>query len=361
MLPVFNLIFLPKTILKIRFFNLKKMKVGFFLLKFFLFFSTISFVNAQDNLHENFKPYGKPIIKVYSNFHTSISKNINKSAMEIRRAYLGYKYFLNPEFEIIAKLDIGSPDDKSPYSLIKRYAYFKNAALIYRKGKLKASFGLIDLVQFKLQENFWAYRYIAKSFMDEHRFGTSADIGGQIEYKFSEYLSADVTIMNGEGYVRLQADNTYKGGFGVTAKPFRNIIARIYYDITHKGISASTLAGFVGYQLKDVFSVGCEYNYKMNDDLYNDHNLTGISIYGTYIINDKFRLFGRYDKLSSNILKDEKQPWNLPNDGSSVIGGIQYSPLKQINIALNYQDWYPYASNATNEAYIYLNFEYKIN
>lgn len=129
----------------------------------------------------------------------------------------------------------------------------------------------------------------------------------------------------------------------------------------HKGFSESTLAGFVGYRKKDVFSVGCEYNYKLNNNLHTNHKLTGISVYGTYIINDKFRLFGRYDRLSSNILIDEKQPWNLPADGSSIIGGIQYSPLKQINIALSYQDWYPYASNTTNEAYIYVNLEYKID
>lgn len=130
------------------------MKIGSFLLRFFLFFSTISVINAQENIQEKFTSFGEPIIKVFSDFHTSISKDIDESAMEIKRAYLGYKYFISPEFEIIAKLDIGSPDDKSAYSLIKRYAYFKNAALIYRKGKLKASFGLIDLVQFKLQEKF---------------------------------------------------------------------------------------------------------------------------------------------------------------------------------------------------------------
>lgn len=325
------------------------------------FFSTAFQMNAQQVSDNVFIPHGKPIIKVFSNFHASLSKTVDKSAIEIKRAYLGYEYQLSPEFSVIAKLDIGSPDDKSAYSLIKRYAYFKNAALLYNKGKLSASFGLIDLKQFKLQEKFWEHRYIYKSFMDEHRFGSSADIGGSVAYQFNDYFSADFTIMNGEGYVQLQADNTYKAGFGITFEPQENITARLYYDETAKNIRQSTLASFLGWRFKDLFSIGAEYNIKYNESYLDDHNQAGISTYFTFYLQDKFQIFGRYDRLTSNKPDGVDRPWNLVYDGTAIIGGVQYKPINQVKIALNYQDWYPLAQNGVKEAYIYLNFEYKID
>ena len=57
---------------------------------------------------------------------------------------------------------------------------------------------------------------------------------------------------------------------------------------------------------------------------------------------------------------DSGCPWDLEQDGSTITGGVEYSPIRQVKIALNYQDWVPYALNLNNEAYIYLNFEYKL-
>ncbi|MDZ7744090.1 MAG: porin [Bacteroidota bacterium] len=325
------------------------------------YFSTTSQLSAQQNTDNQFTPNGSPILKVFSNFHTSITEDNDNSAIEIKRVYLGYEYQLSKEFSIEAKLDIGSPDDKSAYSLIKRYAYFKTAALLYKNGKLSARFGLIDLRQFYLQEKFWGYRYIYKSFMDEHRYGPSADIGGSVSYAFNEFISADFTIMNGEGYNQLQADNTYKGGIGLTVKPLSGLVARIYYDETSKGLKQSVLANFLGYKFKNIFSIGAEYNLKYNDAYVEGRDQTGFSAYATYFINDQFQLFGRYDRLTSNKLEADDRPWNLVDDGTAIIGGLQYKPIKQVKIALNYQDWYPLAQNASKEAYLYLSFEYKVD
>jgi hypothetical protein len=52
-----------------------------------------------------------------------------------------------------------------------------------------------------------------------------------------------------------------------------------------------------------------------------------------------------------------EKPWNLQEDGSAIISGIQYTPIKHVKIALNYQDWVPYAANMDNESYVFLNLE----
>ncbi len=307
-----------------------------------------------------FKPHGKPIIKIFSNFHTSLSDGNENSAFEVKKAYFGYSYQLSNEFSVIIKLDIGNPYDESPNLLLKRYAYFKNAALKYTKGKLCINFGLIDLLQFKVQQKFWGHRYIYKSFQDEYKFGFSADIGANIVYNFNKKISADFTIMNGEGYKKLQTDDTYKCALGITYIPLKNLTTRIYFDLTQKDISQSTLSTFAGYKFLKKYSLGFEFNYKSNYQFQKDRNMMGISTYASYDLNKKFQLFGRYDHLTSNIITNEENPWNLQNDGSAIIAGIQFAPIKQVKIALNYQDWIPSAVNMRNQSYVFLNFEYKI-
>jgi hypothetical protein len=44
-------------------------------------------------------------------------------------------------------------------------------------------------------------------------------------------------------------------------------------------------------------------------------------------------------------------------DGSALIGGVQFQPIEQVKLALNYQDWVPFAANMGNVAYIFINLE----
>lgn len=306
----------------------------------------------------SFKPSGKVYGKVFSNFHYQLIEE-NESAFAVERAYIGYKHLLSENFTINLKLDIGSPNQESSYDILKRYAYFKNAALIYSKNQLTLSFGLIDLYQFKIQEKFWGHRYIYKSFMDEHKFGASADLGASMRYQLHDKISADLTVMNGEGYNQLQADNAYKTGFGVTFLPVKGLTARFYIDYTEQTEIQTTWTGFIGYKLENIGNVGIEYNYQNNNKYNKDHDLYGFSSFATYDIFEKWELFVRYDKLWSNTIEGEQNQWNISKDGSALIGGIQFEPIKNIKIAANYQDWYPYAKNLENESYFYLNLEYK--
>ncbi|MBU2651665.1 MAG: porin [Bacteroidetes bacterium] len=312
---------------------------------------------SQPSEKEEFLSFGKPLLTLYSDFYAGISPGNSQSAFEVKRAYFGYEYYLSPEFTLTAKLDIGSPDDVSEYSLLRRYAYFKNACITYTKGKIKSSFGIIDLLQFKYQEKYWDHRYVFKSFQDEYRFGSSADLGWNIVYEISDWILADMTIMNGEGYTQLQNDYTYKGGWGTTLKPLKGLSLRIYYDLAAKDVKQSTMSLFLGYEYKTRFRIACEYNYKWNENYMKEYDRYGYSVYGLWNILPRLQIFGRYDMVKSNMLAGDDYPWNLARDGSTLIGGVQYSPLPKVRFALNYQDWYPYAKNAENEAYIYLNLE----
>lgn len=335
------------------------MKKLIFLFTILILFSTSIGLNGQDSVVE-FKPSGKPILTVFANLHSGIKGNTD-AAWEIRRAYLGYEYNISKHFYSQIKVDIGSPDDISQFSNIRRYAYFKNAMVRYTNKNLKIDVGLIDMQHFIMQEKFWGYRYIARSFNDRYKFGPKADLGIDVRYKFCKVVEADFTFSNGEGYTQLQRDNTFRVAFGVNLYPVKGLSMRLYYDIMDKSVATSTISTFMGYKFKDIFRIGGELNVKLNKDYVQDHNQMGYSIYGTYIIlKGKLEVFARYDWLRSNILEGEDIPWNLPKDGSSVVAGIQYQPHKMVKLALDYQDVVGAAENGEDVAFIFLNIQFKL-
>jgi hypothetical protein len=163
--------------------------------------------------------------------------------------------------------------------------------------------------------------------------------------------------MNGEGYTNIQTDNSFKLSGGISFYPIQRLILRFYADAIEKDQTISaTLSSFAGYNYESI-TAGAEYNRKINRDFRQEHHQNGVSCYLSYDIREKYEIFGRYDWLSSNIPAEYSQPWNLIEDGSAIIFGIQYMPIRHIKLALNYQDWVPYASNISNKRYIFLNLE----
>ena len=195
---------------------------------------------------------------------------------------------------------------------------------------------------------------------DEHHIGSSADLGASVEYVFNDKLHADLSFMNGEGYSHLQLDNAFKTGFGLTYTPFKFLVLRGFYDFVIKDqVTQGTLALFVGFQTEK-FNFGSEFNYRINDNHQINFNITGYSFYTKYHFAKRWEAFGRYDILSSHNLQGENYGWNYSKDGSAVIAGIEFQPIKKVRVALNYQDWVPYPPNMENRSFIYLNLEFKI-
>ncbi len=316
--------------------------------------SLVYALQAQDDQEP---PPGVVSARIYTHFNWNLDPDNQSSEFEVKRAYFGYERSLSPHFSAEVKLDIGSPDDVSEFSLIRRYTYFKNAYLSYRNGPVTTWFGLFDMLQFKVQERFWGYRYLYKSFMDEFSFGPSADLGAGIQYSPSDLISADLIISNGEGYKNLQFDEVLKVGAGVTLVPVKGLTLRAYYAIHTRSESPQmTISGFAGYRLEK-WRIGGEYNLQLNYRFNEDRNRYGYSAYSTYTFSEKWEIFARYDHLFSNVLPEEEIPWNLARDGSAIIAGVQYTPIRFLHVSLNYQDWVEYARNGGSEPFLYLNFE----
>lgn len=309
--------------------------------------------------------------KVFANFHTSTTDFGSANALAIDRAYFGYKTKIDENFSAAIKLDVGADpnfDDDLDFS---RYMYLKDAYLQYKVGKLTLKGGLAGTFQFKTQEKFWGYRYIFKSYQDAYKFGSSADIGIYASYKFSDMVTVDYAIMNGEGYKKVQADSIFKHALGLTLKPVDFLTLRAYSDVldvadTARQVTASFFAG----AKFDKFSIGAEYNYQMNNKVKADYDFSGFSVYATYKAMDKLKVFGRFDQLSSSEFEEDVTDdngvvtgtkmvaWNKKKDGSFIIAGVEYSPAKKVNLALNYQHKLQADDKYDDTGFIYVNLQF---
>ena len=266
---------------------------------------------------------GKPIVQVFGNFHSGFGHANDDRGFELDRSYLGYQYDLGKGLQIKAVMDVGQSDDVNDYH---RIAYIKNAQISWKTGKWTLTGGLISTTQFNMQEKFWGYRYVMKSFQDLYKFGSSADLGVSVAYKLTDRISADAIVVNGEGYKKIQKNDGLMYGLGTTLTPTESITMRVYYglnegsDDTKKDIQ--NLATFMGFKLNR-FSLGAEYNRIWNAKNVEGADYHGLSVYGNAKLNKKVDAYIRYDHCS--------------DDKSGFIAGVQCKLGKYVKIAPNFR------------------------
>ena len=296
-----------------------------------------------------FEPYGSPILRIYTNYHSRWTDGKVDKVFQIQRAYLGYHRQFSKTIYGRLVLDVGDPS----FGNFEMTAYLKNAFIQYKKDKLTVRMGMIGLFQYKIQEDMWGGRYFYKSFMDEHRFGPSADLGAIVNYDINRIVSVDFTLANGEGYKKLESDSVLKYSGGVRVRPFKGIDLRVSYDYMGNEFPQQTLALYAGYSNKSL-RIGAEYNYQVNYKMVADRDRNGVSVYGSYQMK-KVRFIGRYDKLSSPRIDSETDPWNYARDGQLFIAGVEFNPVKGIMVTPNYQGWSPAdGSSISHSAYLSL-------
>ena len=302
---------------------------------------------AQDAKVE--EPKGKAIVQVFGNFHSGFGANNDDRGFELERSYLGYEYKLGDGLSVKGVMDIGKSSDVSDY---QRIAYIKNAMVSWKKGNLTLNGGLISTTQFNFQEKFWGYRYIMKSFQDEYKFGSSADLGLSASYKFANWVSADAIIVNGEGYKKIQKNDGLNYGLGVTLTPAKGFQVRLYGGLNESSEEDKkdiyNMAAFAGYKC-DRFTIGAEYNHMLNASYTKGNDQFGYSVFGSVKVTKKADVYARFDDLYS------KNDWNISKDEQAAIIGAQFKLGKYVKVAPNFRMNMPKADGAKNEYSAYVN------
>ena len=302
---------------------------------------------AQDAKTE--EPKGKAIVQVFGNFHTRFGAENDDRGFELERSYLGYEYKLDKNLTVKGVMDIGKSSDVSDYH---RMAYIKNAMISWKTGNLTLNGGLISTTQFNFQEKFWGYRYIMKSFQDQYKFGSSADLGISATYKFADWLSADAIIVNGEGYKKVQKNDGLNYGLGTTFTPAKGLQIRLYGGLNESGEQGKenivNMAAFVGYK-SDKFTIGAEYNKMWNASYKEGQDQYGYSVFASAKLDKKTEVYARFDDLCS------KDDWNKGKDEQAAILGAQFKLGKYVKMAPNFRMSMPKADGLDNRYSAYIN------
>jgi hypothetical protein len=304
---------------------------------------------------DKFTPYGKPVFLVFGNMHSSFNTEGSNKAFELTRVYLGYEYFFSKNLSSRVNIDVGDPRSGD----LQMTAYIKNAYLQYKAEKFSGRIGMIGTDQYNLIEKQWGYRYIFKTFQDEYAFGPSADLGAAAEYSPSKVISFDASVLNGEGYKKLQSDSAFKYTFGVTLRLLEGLTLRAYTDYMKNDYAQNSVSFFAGYSIKGL-KTGVEYNIQKNNKMLNDHDFSGISAWASLKFAEKYSLFARYDNLKSVKLIGATNAWNYGKDGQLFLAGLDYSPVAGIKIAPVYLGWLPADASEKFTSTIGLYFEIRL-
>jgi opacity protein-like surface antigen len=320
------------------------------LLSLLVALSVCQIINSQ-----TFDPQGKAITEIFTDFHLNLNDTSKTSGFGLNRAYLGYNFTPDKHFSGTIIVNAGKPDDLAPGSEPRRYSYFREASISYSNDKLKLSLGITGTRLFDFQQKFWGKRYIANTYQSLNGYGFVADLGLAVDYRFSDILKADVTIMNGEGYSNVQLDNSIKTSLGLNITPSKEVAIRIYSDIMRlNGVWQQTFIGFIGFK-NELLTIGAEATYKSNLDAVAGHHAWGISGTGALCVAKNTEVFIRYDYSTSTFPAGDILPWNYQKDGVFLVTGLQYSFTQNIKLALNYQGTHPYDSAGSVSDAVFLN------
>lgn len=330
-------------------------KIVLFIISLFIGFEVFSAQKAE----QTFPITGKPILTVFTNYKAGLGNVNNVSGFNLDRAFVGYEGFFAKGFSAKIVMNVETQSDDNGNT--KFNGYLKNAQVDWRGYGFFMSVGLVNLKQFSEQENCWGHRYVFKSFQEEYGIVFCEDIGLVAGYEFSPVISADIAFTNGEGRKFKNMDNRYKYGAGITLKPLKGLILRLYgdiYDIPKylednmvKRDKQYSIASFAGYANK-YFSIGVEYNRVFNYKFDSKQDANGYSAYTTINITPKMHIYGRFDYF------DTAGNMKYDNEGHAIICGFEYSPIKQIRISPNYQSWK--SSKGKRENFLLLSVECKI-
>lgn len=295
-----------------------------------------NFTGVMAQQEENFKPSGKAEVRIFTNYTSSFSDGNNFNKFDVTRAYLGYIYDFSKNFRGRITYDVGNPGaGKNFYSGFLKFAYLQ-----YKSDKFSLMGGMIPLYQYTLTDEKWGYRYILNPFHNEYSFGTPADMGIGAEYKFAPWMSADLILVNGEGFKTMEGDSAFKAGIGITVYPVKDLLVRGYFDTMKRaGVNQQTSELLAVYENKS-FKLSASYNYQKDHGLVKGNDYSGYTFNGSLFLKG-ITLIGRYDNLESVTKSGASNPWNFAKDGKFFLAGLEFAPVKGVKMSPNYQGWKP--------------------
>ncbi len=301
---------------------------------------------------------------------------------QITRAYVTVKSKLSDRTSVRITSDIKAKDGL--YNIMLKYGYI-DWKLAFGGEKMKMRFGLQPTPYIDAMNKVWARRYLSKTVGDLNKFLTSSDLGVSAIYALGSDKKlgvVSVSVLNGTKYSDTREMNKNKdiNVFGKLSplKGSENLkksvlMAQAYIGTQNEDISP---AGVTAADYKrQLISVGGALVYKKLLDVGFDVNLltlgegpgdpdskqSGLSFFGTLYLADlapeskalrTLDLFGRVDLVDPDTETDN-------NAETTLIAGVECSPVKGFKAAVNYRNVSYEASGVDSEGALYVNTLFK--
>jgi hypothetical protein len=274
---------------------------------------------------------------------TDAAKALNNK-FNFRRAYFRYENKISDllKFRLtydadntanITAVDFGKASTKKDDKLrpFIKHLYLDYSGLL-PNSSLKI--GMIETLTFKLAEDEWGYRSVAKTLVDGYKDVTgvdirasSADIGANLTGAISKAIRYGFMVSNGEGYTHPELNKFKKFSGQVRVIPAAGLSLVGYYEYEKQ----DDMNKAVTYKVDSYFdmvkglTLAAEYFNYDNDKFTNadlsHYDTRGLSIWGIYkIVVDKFNVFARYDHYIPNSTKSL-------NNINLIIAGFDWTPV----------------------------------
>ncbi len=299
-----------------------------------------------------------------------LTSNPKSNYLAFRRAYFTYENKINDNLKFRFRYDADNTANITSIDFTKgltkkddklrpfiKHLYFEYAGLL-PNSNLRV--GMTETIQYKIAEDRWGYRSVAKTLMDNYKDMTgvdvdapSADLGISFNKNIAKQLRFTFMVSNGEGYSHAEKDKYKKFAANLHFIPIAGLSFVGYIDYEKQDAENSAMTYKVdGYmEMVRKLTIGAEYFiYK------NDKNLTaemerfdvlGFSIFSRYtVIEGSLSLFARFDLYEPNS-SSKSDEMNL------IIAGFDFSPWdKSMKIQPNI--WYrAYADKAKKDDVIF--------
>jgi hypothetical protein len=307
-----------------------------------------------------------------------------------RRAYFTYENKINDNLKFRFRLDAdntanvtgvglsgGQPAATSKDDKLRpfiKHLYFEWSNFLLPNQTLRV--GMEETLTFKLAEDRWNYRSVAKTLTDGYKDvtgvdikATSADIGVSLQGSLVKYLRYGVQVSNGAAYSHAENDKykKFEGNLQVVPVAGFSIVGYIDYErqMPKTSLPLETKPSAYTYKLDSYFEMvkglvlGGEWFVYKNDlnqtASFVKYNVSGWSVFGRYaLVQDKVNAFARYDSYIPNNQ-------NRAKDMSLAIFGLDWAPLHsslklQPNIWIyTYKDGTQYKATATSNTDVAFN------
>jgi hypothetical protein len=238
--------------------------------------------------------------------------------------YLKFRFRLDADNTAnITSVDFGKSSTKKDDKL---RPFMKHLYLEWSQDWLQSKFniGMIETLSFKLAEDRWGMRSVAKTLLDGYKDITgvdihqsSADIGVTWKGTLAKELRFALGVHNGPGYSHAETDKYKKFSGYLQFIPTAGFNVIGYIDYEKQPVTGGTPKDAWTYKVDGYFdmvdnlNISAEWFIYKNDTYINadksHDNVSGYSVFGTYKITpEKFALFARFDHYQPNSTDSNK-------------------------------------------------------